>query len=1246
MNQAGGVASTPYQGYTGQEVAPINSQQQAGVGNINAAAGPNSPFIQQITEAGQPLTTQQIQQYESPYTQDVVNATQTEFNNQNEQQQSQVEGNAASQGALGGDRVGVAQALTAGQENLAQAPVIAGLENQGYTQGVQTAEQQQQEGLQSGVAGENAALTSAGAQVGAGTLEQTTTQAQDTQSMQDYYQQQGYPFQVAQWLAGIDTGVGSQMGGTTTGQTTGPAPNPWAQVAGGALAVGAVAASDRRLKENIEKVGKTNDGQTIYRFNYKGDKALHLGLMHDEVEKKHPEAAHKVGGFGAVDYRKATDDSVRKYLGGRIAGFAEGGEVASDTDPEVVEAGAKYAQSSPYQIRPNQDGTHSVINVRTGQIHFTGTPSGAQNAQASLNYRNRFAGGRIAGFAGGGAPTSPWTGAHTWVPVAQIHGGSGAPHASAPALQKPQGGLTAEQMKGVGTITKSLTNNADADPGSASNPLPGLTADDYGSWRGGRISGFADGGAPWSGAESWVPTDNITAGKGAPSASAPSLPSQSASTNPLSNISGIAGLGKAFQNSSAGDSVNDFIQDIGEWRGGRIAGFAGGGAVDPYDKLAAMAARQRSAGSAQTALDRPATKYVPASNSEADDWQNLIGDQPSSSYANLLGSAKAKGGRVKRYATGGFADGGDPTFDDRFSAVYDQPVTAGIGASAPAYDVVNPDEPYRMDPSADEKWRGRVDRDNGRDIRAAAVDQGAPVPVMAQGDNDNADPSAGVGAISRAIRAPAGGAGASDDSMAYSTPDRWLSPPQPGSAAPASAPEEAPDQGLLSRLGIHMTPELRQGLLQAGLAMMATTRGGPGSFLGAVGEGGMAGLGGYSKSLEETQKAQDNAHKQAIEDEKLRMAQETQKQTLASSPILANGKLNPSWQAMEKWKSDTLAKENWAPLPGDGIHPDRMYNKSSGEVKDVPAPKEDTTIPASPQSGFDYRTNSPHISKGDAVPEPAVIAGHSPDLLKRDAELYLTTGQLPKASVSARSDIGRQQAIYQRAVQNYGVALAESKGMNMAQMADLQRFGTKAASFPLSRQGDQTVAIGTAIRHIGALEEYAKAWDAAKGNVNAPILRQAAAHFATFLGKPEPTNLEQAASIAGPEIIKAIGVAGGGTGGERVAQEAGFRPGAATEQILGSANVARTFLAGQLPAKEAQARNVGFPHERFMDMVGPQEYDYLSAINHGKAPESAASATPATTSAHPPNAVGTKTDVNGGKWYVDKDGKAISKVGP
>src|SRR5271163_3328721 len=199
LNQASGVASTPYQGYTGQEVAPVNAEQMTGIGGINAAAGQAQPGITagfgQIQGSTQPLTASQIQQYESPYTQNVVNATQAEFNNQNQQQQSAVQGNAAAAGALGGDRSAVAGALTAQQQQLAQAPVIAGLENTGYNQAVSTAEQQQQTGLAGGqaevnaaTAGQTAGLQGAGAQVSAGTLQQQTQQAQDTQAMQDYYQ--------------------------------------------------------------------------------------------------------------------------------------------------------------------------------------------------------------------------------------------------------------------------------------------------------------------------------------------------------------------------------------------------------------------------------------------------------------------------------------------------------------------------------------------------------------------------------------------------------------------------------------------------------------------------------------------------------------------------------------------------------------------------------------------------------------------------------------------------------------------------------------------------------------------------------------------------------------------------------------------------------------------------------------------------------------------------------------------------
>lgn len=449
LDRAQGVAATPYQAYTGELTAPINSQQQAGISGINAASGQAQPAINQAlglaAGAANPLTAAQIQQYQNPYTQSVIDATQAQFNNQNAQQQQGLTGNAISQGALGGNRVGVAQANLAGQESLAQAPVIAGLYSNSYQQGLAAAGQQfQQNPLAAagsianfGLAGQNAALTSAGAQLGAGTVQQQTQQQIDAANQGQYNQQQAYPYQQTQWLAGLDTGVGPGLGSSSTGQTTAPAPNQLSQYAGLGLAAASFLAR-----------------------------------------------------------------------GGRVGlGYADGGAVISDADPQGVSAGQQYAQSSPYQIRPNQDGTHSVINVRTGQIHFTGTPSGAQNAQASLNYRNKASGGAVQHFDGGGVAKSPWGNAPSWIP--QISLGNAAPHAgSAPgapsntattfdyskiisANNKDSNGLLSGPSYGGGNV---LT---DSYGGSSSSPLEGLSAADYGEGfaRGG-VAGYADGGAP------------------------------------------------------------------------------------------------------------------------------------------------------------------------------------------------------------------------------------------------------------------------------------------------------------------------------------------------------------------------------------------------------------------------------------------------------------------------------------------------------------------------------------------------------------------------------------------------------------------------------------------------------------------------------------------------------------------------------------------------------------------------------
>jgi hypothetical protein len=69
--------------------------------------------------------------------------------------------------------------------------------------------------------------------------------------------------------------------------------------------------SDIRLKENVKPVGKMSDGQTIYKYNFKGSPVTQIGLIAQEVEKTHPEAVGSFGGYKTVDYGIATSDVVQ-----------------------------------------------------------------------------------------------------------------------------------------------------------------------------------------------------------------------------------------------------------------------------------------------------------------------------------------------------------------------------------------------------------------------------------------------------------------------------------------------------------------------------------------------------------------------------------------------------------------------------------------------------------------------------------------------------------------------------------------------------------------------------------------------------------------------------------------------------------------------------------------------------------------------------------------------------------------------
>lgn len=62
--------------------------------------------------------------------------------------------------------------------------------------------------------------------------------------------------------------------------------------------------SDRRFKENIKRVGKLDNGLSVYSYNFK-DSGTQIGLMADEVEEIHPSAVVEIGGIQHVNYEMA-----------------------------------------------------------------------------------------------------------------------------------------------------------------------------------------------------------------------------------------------------------------------------------------------------------------------------------------------------------------------------------------------------------------------------------------------------------------------------------------------------------------------------------------------------------------------------------------------------------------------------------------------------------------------------------------------------------------------------------------------------------------------------------------------------------------------------------------------------------------------------------------------------------------------------------------------------------------------------
>jgi hypothetical protein len=262
LGQAQNVGQIPYQPYGGQMVAGFTPDQLAAFQGVRETQGISQPYIQGAQGlVGQALsyadpsrfTAEELSRYYNPYQQNVIDATMANMREMNASQQNDLTGNAIMKGAMGGDRVGIARAELARQQNLTNNATLAGLQQQGWQNALNQYNQQQQTAIgaaQSGAYGlgqlgsqaQQSALQGLQALLGTGGMQQALGQQQLQNAYEQWQQAMGYPYQQAQWQAGITGAIAPSMGGTTTSMGFGsntqqqPQPSVGNQVAGLGLA--------------------------------------------------------------------------------------------------------------------------------------------------------------------------------------------------------------------------------------------------------------------------------------------------------------------------------------------------------------------------------------------------------------------------------------------------------------------------------------------------------------------------------------------------------------------------------------------------------------------------------------------------------------------------------------------------------------------------------------------------------------------------------------------------------------------------------------------------------------------------------------------------------------------------------------------------------------------------------------------------------------------------------------------------
>ena len=211
-----------YVPYGGERLAGLTTEQQMarqGAVQQSQAYRPDLQASRALTTMGaQPISAENISQYQNPYSQAVMQTTLDELERRQQISDQGMADQAVKSGAYGGARFGVQQAES--QRNLRdiQAKTAADLQSRSYQQALAAAQADKQRqgaaGQQYGnIAGQEMQLGGAGLSglYQAGQLGQTQAQAGRDIAYEDFQRQQQFPYAQTQYAAGILGGMPQPM---------------------------------------------------------------------------------------------------------------------------------------------------------------------------------------------------------------------------------------------------------------------------------------------------------------------------------------------------------------------------------------------------------------------------------------------------------------------------------------------------------------------------------------------------------------------------------------------------------------------------------------------------------------------------------------------------------------------------------------------------------------------------------------------------------------------------------------------------------------------------------------------------------------------------------------------------------------------------------------------------------------------------------------------------------------------------